>query len=271
VRVGSISNQNFRINDRIRIREVRLIDETGKNLGILPTQEARDYAESKGLDLVEVAPDARPPVCRVMDYGKFMYEQTKKERAAKKTQKQVEIKGIRIRPDTDSYHIGFKVRQARSFILKGNKVRVICQFRGRERSHPEIARATMTSIAQQLADIATVEQNATFEGRNMTLILTPDPVAIDKLQKAARAERAARAKQAEAAGAGAPAQGEQPLPIGADEELDLEDDFEELDGLEGDDEDFDDEDFDDDDDLEGEDDLPEDEDDLPEDEEGDAA
>ncbi len=172
-RGSAIGKQNYRINDRIRIREVRLIDEEGHNVGILPTQEAREYATSKGLDLVEVAPEARPPVCRVMDFGKFMYEQTKKERAAKKTQKQIEVKGIRIRPDTDSYHIGFKVRQARGFLKKGNKVRVTCLFRGRERSHPEIARDVMQQIADQLKDVAIVEQHPNFEGRSMTMVLAP--------------------------------------------------------------------------------------------------
>ena len=108
-----------------------------------------------------------------MDFGKFMYEQTKKARAAKKTQKQVEVKGIRIRPDTDSYHIGFKIKQARTFIEKGNKVRVSCLFKGRERSHPEIGRKLMDHIAEQLSDIALVEQRAKFEGRNMTMILAP--------------------------------------------------------------------------------------------------
>lgn len=204
-----------------------MIDEEGNNVGIISTREAREYAESKGLDLVEVAPDARPPVCRVMDYGKFMYEQTKKERAAKKTQKQVEIKGLRIRPDTDPYHVGFKVRQARGFLLKGNKVRVICQFRGRERNHPEIARSTMNAIAKQLADIATVEQSANFEGRNMTMILTPDPAAVEEAERAAQAAKAARAAESARTG--------RPVPEPVEEEL--EEDFDEMD------EEFEDDDF----------------------------
>ncbi len=193
------------------------------------------------MDLVEVAPDARPPVCRVMDYGKFMYEQTKKERAAKKTQKQVEIKGIRIRPDTDPYHIGFKVKQARGFLMKGNKVRITCQFRGRERSHPEIARDVMRRIATELKDIATVEQSPNFEGRNMTMLLAPDMTAIAALRKAAR-------KLSQEKGEG---------PRGPDGELleetdDLEDEIEDIDE-EMDDEDED-EGFDDDDDFEDDDD-----------------
>ncbi|MCB0078508.1 MAG: translation initiation factor IF-3 [Anaerolineales bacterium] len=162
------------MNNRIRIREVRLIDEEGENKGIIPTPEALEYAQSKGLDLVEVAPDARPPVCRVMDYGKFKYEQTKRERAAKKAQKQVEVKGIRIRPDTDPYHIEIKVKRARRFLSKGNKVLVTCLFRGREHNHPEIAREAMDGIAAQLSDIATVEQAPNKEGRRMTMLLTPE-------------------------------------------------------------------------------------------------
>ncbi len=150
-----------------------MIDENGQNLGVTPTRDAKAYAASKGLDLVEVAPAARPPVCRVMDFGKFMYEQTRKARAAKKTQKQVEIKGIRIRPDTDSYHIAFKVKNARKFIEKGNKVRVSCLFKGRERSHPDIGRKLMEGMAQELDDIAQVEQRPKFEGRNMTMVLAP--------------------------------------------------------------------------------------------------
>lgn len=118
-----------------------------------------------------------------MDYGKFMYEQTKRERAAKKSQKQVEIKGIRIRPDTDPYHIGFKVRRARGFLGKGNKVRVACLFRGRERSHPEIGRNLLMDIAQQLSDVAAVEQHPIFEGRNMTMILAPTAGASEKAEK----------------------------------------------------------------------------------------
>lgn len=242
---AAISSQGYRINERIRIREVRLIDETGNNIGVMPTQKAREYAESKGLDLVEVAPDARPPVCRIMDYGKFMYEQTKKERQAKKAQKQVEIKGIRIRPDTDMYHIGFKVKNARSFLMKGNKVRIICQFRGRERSHPEIARQTMKEIAEMLADIAVIEVQPSFEGRNMTMVFGPNTTVIEKLEKQAARAKAA-AEQAAKAGGGVPVpQAETPAdPDEEEEEL-----FDEDDAFDDDDDDFeDDDDFDDEDD-----------------------
>ena len=151
-----------------------MIDEEGNNKGVVPTQEALDYAISKGLDLVEVAPEARPPVCRVMDYGKFKYEQTKRERAAKKAQKQIEVKGVRIRPDTDPYHIEIKVKRARRFLGKGNKVLVTCLFRGREHNHPEIARELMDEIAEQLSDVAIVEQPPNKEGRRMTMLLSPE-------------------------------------------------------------------------------------------------
>lgn len=251
---ASISSQGYRINERIRIREVRLIDENGNNLGVMPTQKAREYADSKGLDLVEVAPDARPPVCRIMDYGKFMYEQTKKERLAKKAQKQVEIKGIRIRPDTDMYHIGFKVKNARSFLMKGNKVRIICQFRGRERSHPEIARETMKEIAEMLADIAVIEVHPSFEGRNMTMVFGPNTTVIEKLERQAAREKAAATKAAQTGGAAPNASTEQAsTPADPDDEED-DDILEE------------DEDFDDDDDFEDDDDFDDDEDEDEDDE-----
>lgn len=255
----AISSHSYRVNDRIRIREVRLIDEDGSNLGVMATKDARDLATSKSLDLVEVAPDARPPVCRIMDYGKFMYEQAKKERAARKGQKQVEIKGIRIRPDTDSYHIGFKVRQARSFLLKGNKVRITCLFRGRERSHPEIARKTMEEIAAQLGDIATIEQHANFEGRSMTMVITPDPAAVEKYEKERKAaRRAADALRVRSQGGAVAPRSDEELEAEelaaalADEEFDEDDlDDEEFDEADLDDDDLDDDDLDDDEEVEG--------------------
>ncbi len=221
----------------------------------MPTQKAREYADSKGLDLVEVAPDARPPVCRIMDYGKFMYEQTKKERQAKKAQKQVEIKGIRIRPDTDMYHIGFKVKNARSFLMKGNKVRIICQFRGRERSHPEIARQTMKEIAEMLADIAVIEVHPSFEGRNMTMVFGPNTTVIEKLEKQAAREKAAAAKAALAGGTVATAPAAQASDTAEPDDEEEEDILEEDEDFDDDDDFEDDDDFDD----EGEEDETEDE------------
>lgn len=173
VKGDPISDHKHRVNERIRIREVRLIDEEGNNLGIKPTREALEYARSKDLDLVEVAPNAKPPVCRVMDFGKFMYEQTKREREAKKAQKQVEVKELRLRPKTDDYHLSLKIKQARGFLEKGTKVRFRILFRGREAAHPEIARELLNEVVTALKDTAEVEQTPVFEGRSMTLVLTP--------------------------------------------------------------------------------------------------
>jgi translation initiation factor IF-3 len=150
-----------------------LIDGDGQNRGVVSTKEALVIAEEAGLDLVEVAPNADPPVCRVMDYGKFLYEKTKKDREARKAQKKVEIKEIRLRPKTSEHHRGFKVRDARRWLEEGKKVKVRIRFRGRERDYPEIALGDLKSIAEELEDIAVVEQSPTFEGRTMLMVLAP--------------------------------------------------------------------------------------------------
>ena len=161
------------MNERIRSKNVRLIDADGGNRGVVSIQEARQIAEEAGLDLVEVAPNADPPVCRVMDFGKFLYEKTKKEREARKAQKKVEIKEIRLRPKTSEHHRGFKVRDARRWLEEGKKVKVRIRFRGRERDYPEIALDDLKSIASELEDIAVVEQSPAFEGRTMLMVLAP--------------------------------------------------------------------------------------------------
>ncbi len=140
----------------------------------MPTKDALAYAESVGLDLVEVAPDARPPVCRVMNYSKFLYEQSKREREARKAQKQIEVKELRLRPKTDEHHIGFKLKQARKFIEKGHKVRIRVLFRGRERTHPELGQELLMKVAEELSDIALIDQKPVFEGRGMSMVLAPD-------------------------------------------------------------------------------------------------
>ncbi len=130
-------------------------------------------AEQANLDLVEVAPNANPPVCRIMDFGKFQYEQQRKERKARKQQKQVEIKEIQLRPKTDDHHLGFKIRDARRWIDNGMKVRVKMKFRGREITHSDIGRQRLDEIAQQLQDVAVVEQKPNLEGFNMSMLLAP--------------------------------------------------------------------------------------------------
>lgn len=152
---------------------MRLIDASGENVGVISTEEANRIAQEADLDLVEVAPNAEPPVCRVMDYGKFLYERTKKEREARKAQVKVEIKEIRLRPKTTEHHRGFKVRDARRWLESGKKVKVRIRFRGREITYPEIALNDLKDIAEELSDIAVVEQNPSLEGNAMLMVLAP--------------------------------------------------------------------------------------------------
>lgn len=170
----NISSSEFRTNEDIRSAQVRLIDAEGENVGVVELKEALDTAEQAGLDLVEVAPNADPPVCRVLDYGKFMYERAKKEKEAKKAQTKVEVKEIRLRPKTSDHHKGFKVRNARRWLEEGKKVRVRIRFRGREITHPEIALDDMKEIAEELSDIGQIEQAPAMEGRTMLMILAPN-------------------------------------------------------------------------------------------------
>ncbi len=167
----------LRINARIRVREVRLIDENGVQVGIITTREALDMARERDLDLVEVAPTASPPVCRLMDYGKFRYEQTKKEREARKNQKQVELKEIRMKPRTDTHDLQVKANSARRFLEDGHKVKFSVRFRGREIAHPEIGRDMLEQLSEDLREYATVDQRPALEGRAYTLILSPAPQA----------------------------------------------------------------------------------------------
>ncbi|MCB2178465.1 translation initiation factor IF-3 [bacterium] len=161
------------MNEQIRAAEVRLINEEGQNVGVVSIHEALQAAYDANLDLVEIAPQASPPVCRVIDYGKFMYERTKKEKEAKKAQKIIEIKEIRIRPKTTDHHKSFKVRDARRWLEDGKKVRVSVRFRGRERDYPEIAVKDLQEIADALADVSVIEQRPSFEGRTMLMVLAP--------------------------------------------------------------------------------------------------
>jgi translation initiation factor IF-3 len=152
---------------------VRLIDASGENVGVVPTEEAIRRAQEADLALVEVAPNAEPPVCRVMDYGKFLYERTKKEREARKAQVKVEIKEIRLRPKTTDHHRGFKVRDARRWLESGKKVKVRIRFRGREITYPEIAIENLREIAEELSDVGVVEQKPSLEGNAMLMVLAP--------------------------------------------------------------------------------------------------
>ncbi|HMQ52541.1 MAG TPA: translation initiation factor IF-3 [Anaerolineae bacterium] len=163
-----------RVNREITSSQVRLIDEKGQQLGVLSIQEALSIATERDTDLVEVAPNANPPVCRLMDYGKFLYEAQKRERDARKSQAKVEIKEIRLRPKTGDHDISYKLKQARGFLEKGAKVKVRLRFRGREVTHPEVALELLDHIADQLQDIAVVEQRPAKEGMTMLMILSPN-------------------------------------------------------------------------------------------------
>lgn len=173
----------------IRVPEVRLIGPKGENLGVIPTSEAMRMARDAEMDLVEVAAAAAPPVCRVMDFGKFLYERTKKEREAKKAQTKIEIKEIQLRPKTNEHHRSFKTRDARRWLLEGKKVKVTVRFRGREITYPEIAMEDLREIAQELADVGTIEQSPMIEGRVMSMMLNPSkPPVLTKKKESGPAE-----------------------------------------------------------------------------------
>jgi translation initiation factor IF-3 len=158
-----------------------VIGANGENVGVLPTRQAIQMARDADLDLVEVSPTAVPPVCRILDFGKFLFERTKKDREAKKAQTKIEIKEIRLRPKTNEAHRGFKVDDARRWLLQGHKVRVTVKFRGREMDYPEIALEDLKEVAQSLSDVSVIEQAPMMEGRTMLVVLGP---AKDKKKKA---------------------------------------------------------------------------------------
>jgi len=184
-RIGSVFSSPFsggrainiekrvRVNRQIRISPVRVIDEDGAQLGIMPVEEALAAAEERGLDLVEVAPNARPPVVRIMDYGKYKYEQARKAREARRKQHQIQVKEVKFRPGIDEHDFEFKVRHARRFLEEGNKVKATMMFRGRQMAHPELGREVLARVAEVLEDVGRVESEPLMEGRNMTMVLAP--------------------------------------------------------------------------------------------------
>ena len=181
------------MNDGIKTNEVRVIGPNGENVGVIPTRQAIQMARDAELDLVEVAANSVPPVCRIMDFGKFLYERTKKDKEARKTQAKIELKEIRLRPKTNSAHRGFKVDDARRWLLAGMKVRTTIRFRGREITYPEIALEDLREIAQELSDVSIVEQAPSIEGRSMFMMLAP----VSKAKKKAT-EKESAAEPAEA-------------------------------------------------------------------------
>ena len=164
---------NVRVNDRIRIKEVMVVDQDGTQLGVLPTEEALKRAQDAGMDLVEVAPNSRPPVCRIMDYGKWLYEQKRKVRDAHKKSHHVSLKEIRLRPETDKHDLQIKMNHARQFLEKGHRVQFTIMFRGRQMMHTDRGYAKMDEIVEAMEDLAKVERPGKIASRRMTLVLIP--------------------------------------------------------------------------------------------------
>lgn len=189
-----------RMNERIKAPEVRVIDSDGSMLGIMAPREALEIAENQGLDLVEVAPTAKPPTCKILDYGKYLYEQKKKAQESKKKQVQVQIKEIQVRPRTDQHDIDTKLRKSRNFLLGGDKVRLNMRFRGREMAHKEVGRKLLMGMVKELEDIANIEIEPKMEGQHLFLIMVGDKKKIDfykKSKEEAGGEAAAEASTAE--------------------------------------------------------------------------
>ncbi|MEP0827698.1 MAG: translation initiation factor IF-3 [bacterium] len=168
----------MRVNEQISISPVRLIGASGEQIGIIPIREALERAREANLDLVEVSPTSRPPVCRIMDFGKYKYELAKKAKLARKKQHVVQMKEMRYRPKIDEHDFQFKTKHVREFLMQGSKVKAFVMFSGREMAHTEYGYKLLERVVQELSDISTIEQTAKLEGRNLTVILNPKPQAI---------------------------------------------------------------------------------------------
>lgn len=187
--------QQFRINNQIRANQVRLIMADGSNRGVVDTREALQLARDARMDLIEVAPMANPPVCRIMDYGKFTYEREKKERAAKKAQKQFDVKGVQLRPKTTDHHLQFKIRSARRFLEQGNKVKINLKFRGRENTHLDVARRMIEKVVNGISDLGFVELSPNVEGRGMLAVVAPTQATLLAASNKAVQDRVERERQ----------------------------------------------------------------------------
>jgi translation initiation factor IF-3 len=216
----------IRINHRIRVPEVRVIGPDGGMLGVMTTDEARRVAQEMGLDLVEVNPKAEPPVCKLLDFGKYKYEEKKKAREAKRKQTNVDIKEIKFRPKTDQHDFAFKVRAARRFLESGNKVKFTVRFRGREITHPEKAQEQLDHVVRDCEDLANVEVRPIMEGRTMTLLVSPKPAVMQRVSQMKAAAEKAR-QQAIKEGRALPI--EEPEPEDLDDDDDDDDDDEDED------------------------------------------
>ena len=210
----------IRVNHRIRVPEVRVVLDDGSQLGVMPTSEALKAAEGRGLDLVEVNPKSVPPVCKILDFGRYKYEEKKRASDAKRKQTVVELKEVKLRPKTDDHDLQVKVRAARRFLESGNKVKFTVRFRGREITHPQRAQMQLDWLIEQLIDLANVEQRPQMEGRTMSAIVGPKPIVLQRLAS----DRARR--EAEAAAQGVDASELEEAQDDAEEESDSDDEDE---------------------------------------------
>lgn len=168
-----IAKEDLRINEEIRAREVRVTSENGEQLGIMSGRDALALAIERNLDLVEISPNAKPPVCRILDYGKHRYEQQKRQKEVRKKQKVVDVKEVKLRPGIEEHDFNVKLKNAVKFLTAGDKVKVTIMFRGRELSHPELGQALLDKMADRITELATIERKAKLEGRNMIMIVAP--------------------------------------------------------------------------------------------------
>lgn len=173
--VKNIAKEEPRINEQIRIREIRVVGDQGEQLGVMSPREAMEIANERHLDLVEIAPTAKPPVCRIMDYGKYRYEQQKREKEAKKKQKVIDVKEVKFRPGIEDHDFEVKLKNAMRFLSDGDKVKCTIMFRGRELTHPELGEVLLDRVAEKLKDVAVVARKSKLEGRNMVMIVDPKP------------------------------------------------------------------------------------------------
>ena len=212
----------IRVNHRIRVPEVRVIDANGEMLGVMATHEALRRAQEQGLDLVEVNPKAEPPVCKILDFGKYKYEEKKKAGEAKRKQTVVEIKEIKLRPKTDDHDIAFKTKAARRFLEAGHKVKFTVRFRGREITHPEKAQEQLNILIQGIEDLANVETRAMMEARAMSVLVAPKPAIMQRVAQL-KAQREKERQQAERDGAPPPPESESLADVGDDDDDDDDD------------------------------------------------